>query len=232
LLTGKKVPSAAGDLKLNTAMDVDLQAGYVKLTGLSLNTLGTSVSGDIDAKDVNGKKSSVAGKLNVTSPDLSALLKAYGQADLPVDVKNLNAVANIGGTAQKFRLDPINATGTVSGAAVPQGSSDVKLSTKADVDLNNDTLAMSDLSFSALGLNATGNLNATAIRKEPKASGKLSVQEFNLRQLLTTLGKADKLPLMADSSTLNKVAITSAFNQQSTKFRDKRPSHVPPHVST
>ena len=79
-------------------MNVDLAAGYAKLSGLKLDTLGTSVTGDIDAKNINAKDSSVAGKLNITSPDVSALLKAYGQAELPVGVSNLNATANIAGS--------------------------------------------------------------------------------------------------------------------------------------
>ncbi|MGQ0656480.1 MAG: AsmA family protein [Chromatiales bacterium] len=212
LATGKPVPNAAGDLKLNTAMNVDLKAGYAQLKGLSLETLGTKVSGDVDARGINAKDSSVTGKLNVSSPDVSALLKAYGQADLPVQVSNLNAVANISGSAQKFRLDPINASATVTGAALPAGANDFKLNTKADVDLGKDTLSMSDLSFAALGLNATGSVNAIGLRTDPKLSGKLNVGQFNLRQLLTTLGKADKLPVMADPDALSKVAITSAFN--------------------
>jgi AsmA protein len=211
LLTGKSVPNAAGDLKLSTAMNVDLAAGYAKLSGLQLNTMGTSVTGDIDAKNINAKDSSVAGKLNITSPDVSALLKAYGQAELPVGVSNLSAVANIAGTAQKFRLDPINATARVSGPSVPQGASDVKLSSRADVDLAADTLNMSEFAVSALGLNATGAVNASALRTSPKLSGKLSVAEFNLRQFLKTLGKESALPVMADSNTLTKVAITSGF---------------------
>lgn len=211
LITGKPVPGAAGDLKLSTAMNVDLAAGYAKLSGLQLNTMGTSVTGDIDAKNINAKDSSVAGKLNITSPDVSALLKAYGQAELPVGVSNLSAVANIAGTAQKFRLDPINATARVSGPAVPQGASDVKLSARADVDLGADTLNMSEFAVSALGLNATGAVNATALRTDPKLSGRLSVAEFNLRQFLKTLGKENTLPVMADPSTLTKVAVTSAF---------------------
>ncbi|MEZ5445097.1 MAG: AsmA family protein [Gammaproteobacteria bacterium] len=215
LLTGKPVPSAAGDLKLSTAMNVDLAAGYAKLSGLQLDTMGTSVTGDIDAKNINAKDSSVAGKLNVTSPDVSALLKAYGQAELPVGVSNLNAVANIAGTAQRFRLDPINATARVSGPAVPQGASDVKLSSRADVDLGADTLNMSEFAVSALGLNATGAVNATALRTDPKLSGKLSVAEFNLRQFMKTLGKENALPAMADANTLTKVAVTSAFTGSS-----------------
>lgn len=211
LATGKPVPSPTGDLKLNTAMNVDLKAGYAKLSDLSLETFGTKVSGDVDAKNINAKDSSVTGNLNVTSPDVSALLKAYGQADLPVGVSNLVAAANVSGTAQRFRLDPISASATVTGAALPPGANDFKLNTKADVDLGKDTLSMSDLNFAALGLNATGNVNATSIRKEPAFNGKLNIGAFNLRQLLTTLGKADKLPVMADPNTLTKVAVNSAF---------------------
>lgn len=211
LITGKPVPGAAGDLKLSTAMNVDLAAGYAKLSGLQLDTMGSSVTGDIDAKNINAKDSSVAGKLNITSPDVSALLKAYGLAELPVGVSNLNAVATIAGTAQKFRLDPVNATARVSGPGVPQGASDVKLSSRADVDLGADTLNMSEFAVSALGLNATGAVNATALRTDPKLSGKLSVAEFNLRQFLETLGKENALPAMADANTLTRVAVSSAF---------------------
>lgn len=211
LLTGKPVPAAAGDLKLSTAMNVDLAAGYARLSGLQLDTMGTSVTGDVDAKNINAKDSSVTGKLNITSPDVSALLKAYGLGELPVGVTNLNAMANIAGTAQRFRLDPINATARVSGPAVPQGASDVKLSSRADVDLGADTLNMSEFAVSALGLNATGAVNATALRTDPKLSGRLSVAEFNLRQLLKTLGKENTLPQMADATTLTKVAVTSGF---------------------
>lgn len=204
-LTGKPAKGGAEALKLAAAFDVDLKSGVARVSGLSAQTVDSDIKGDLDARNIKGKDSTVAGKLSLTSADLSALLAAYGQAQLPVQLRNVTGAATVSGTAQKFRLDPISLTANVAGEKLPKGDNPFKLSTRADVDMDKQTLATSDLSVEALGLNARGNLAASGILKEPRYNGTLKVAAFNLRQLLVQLGQT--LPQMADPQALTQVAM-------------------------
>ena len=206
VLTGKPAPATKAPLKINTALDVNLKGGTIKLSDLVLSTLGTELKGGLDARNIQAKDSSVSGKLDLTSDDVNALLKAYGMTAPAAEIKNLKLATTISGTAQHFKLEPISLTASASGPMVPKGGADIKLSSRADVDLAKQTLALADLNVQGLGLSAKGNINASEIKsKAPKVSGHLSVPPFNLRQLLGQLNIA--LPEMADPNSLTKVAV-------------------------
>ena len=206
VLTGRPAPSTKAPLKINTALDANLKAGTIKLSDLVLTTLGTELKGSLDARNIQSKNSSVNGKLDLTSNDVNALLKAYGMTPPAADIKNLKLATAVSGTAEHFKLEPISVTASASGPMVPKGGADIKLSSRADVDLAKQTLALADLNVQGLGLSAKGDIKATEIKsKAPKVSGHLSVPPFNLRQLMGQLNIA--LPKMADPKALTKVGV-------------------------
>ena len=205
VLTGRPATGKAAELDLNTAFNVDLKAGVAKVSELNVRTAGTDVKGNVDAANIGGKNSSVAGSVNLASTDLSAVLAAYGVAELPVQMRNVSGSANISGTAQKFKLEPIALAANIAGGKLPAGDHPFKVSTSAAVDMDKQTLALSNLAIDGLGVNARGNLSASGIREEPRYSGAFKVAAFNLRQLLEQLGQT--LPVMADPNALTQVAI-------------------------
>ncbi len=210
VLTGRPAPEGAAPLKISTVLDADMQAGSIQLSDLTLSTTGTEVKGALQAKNIEARdKSSVSGRFTVQSADVTALLKTYGQPAPAVDIKNLNAAAAVSGTAQHFKLEPVTLSATASGGQLPKGANDIKISTQADVDMDKETLGMSELSVQGLGLNARGRVSASDIRKAPKYNGALSVAAFDLRQLLQNLNVT--LPVMADPKALTQVAVDTAF---------------------
>jgi AsmA protein len=210
VLTGKPAPAGSAPLKISTVLDADMKAGSIQLSDLALSTTGTELKGALQAKNVQSKdKSSVSGQFTVQSADVTALLKTYGQSAPAVDIKNLNAAATVSGTAQHFKLEPVTLSATASGGQLPKGANDIKIGTHADVDMEKQTLSMSDLVVQGLGLSAKGQVAASGIRTEPKFNGALSVAAFDLRQLLQNLNVT--LPVMADPKALTQVAVDTAF---------------------
>ncbi|HTT07434.1 MAG TPA: AsmA family protein [Gammaproteobacteria bacterium] len=210
VLTGKPAPAGTAPLKISTVLDADMKAGSIQLSDLTVSTIGTEMKGGLQAKNIQDKdKSSVNGQFTVQSADVTALLKTYGQPAPAVDIKNLNAAAAISGTAQHFKLEPVTLSATASGGQLPKGANDIKIDTRADVDMEKETLNMSDLSVQGLGLSAKGKVDASDIKKAPKYNGALSVAAFDLRQLLQNLNVT--LPAMADPKALTQVAVDTAF---------------------
>lgn len=209
VLTGKPAPAGAAPLKISTALNADMKAGSIQLSDLALSTLGTELKGGLQAKNIRARDSTVSGQFTVQSADVTALLKTYGQPAPAVDIKNLNAAATVSGTAQHFKLEPVTLSATASGGQLPKGANEIKFNTHADVDMEKQTLNMSDFVMQGLGLNAKGKMDASDIVKEPKYSGTMSVAAFNLRQLLQNLNVT--LPEMADPKALTQVAVDTAF---------------------
>ena len=86
----------------------------------------------------------------VSEPSLSTQISLTGTALYDLD-------------NQLYELQPLNITGTLSGASVPGGSTELGLSTKVVLDLDEDLLTMRDFTLTTLDAQFNANINGLRI---------------------------------------------------------------------
>lgn len=96
------------------------------------------------------------------------------------------------------------------GAALPVPELDLKLASDIAVDLAADSMTVSKLELETLGLNLLGEIAGTAITTAPQFSGRLRLEPFSPRNLLTRLGQP--VPETADKGVLGKLTVDTAFS--------------------
>ena len=87
--------------------------------------------------------------------------------------------------------------------------STVSLKIRFSADLARDRLEIASLALSADELNLSANLRAQQIRKAPRASGRIEIAPFNLRNLMNKLGI---VYTSADKRALAKVSLKTDFS--------------------
>ena len=94
------------------------------------------------------------------------------------------------------------------GVAVPDDAP-AKIKFTAGLDQGKDTLDLTGLAVSALGLDLTGEVHAVGLSGQPSVKGRLALAECNPRQLAVRLGQP--LPASADPAALTKLQLAAAF---------------------
>src|SRR5690606_10394240 len=99
----------------------------------------------------------------------------------------LGVTANVAGTVLydvdngRYELEPLDLDATLRGPSVPNGSAAMKLTTALTVNLDDDTLSLRDLQFSALDTQVTAGVEATRISTEtPGVNANLNVRGDDL----------------------------------------------------
>ena len=104
-----------------------------------------------------------------------------------------------------YTLTDMKLTLDAKGKILPNGQA--KLTVMANpvmVNLKEQTLQVSALDVSTLGMGITGNVNGKSIMGDkPQFNGKIDIAEFNAREVIKSLGQPE--PQMADSKALTKV---------------------------
>ncbi len=75
ILKGKNIPSGKTELTFNTNVDIDLDNETATISDLRLNALGTQLTADIQAADVQSSEPSVEGKFVLEGKDIANLFK-------------------------------------------------------------------------------------------------------------------------------------------------------------
>lgn len=81
----------------------------------------------------------------------------------------LSALVNLSGTIvydldnERYDIDPLTLTSTLTGASVPGGSTDIAMTTAASIDFAQDSLFLRDFSLSALDARVNANINGAGI---------------------------------------------------------------------
>lgn len=205
-----KISGDATGFALNASFDADADAGTARLSDLEGRILGVAISGNLSATNTNTDNPGVSGQLDVSGDDLGSLLAVAGQEDLSRNLKSLQASANLSGTRQSLKLEPVKARATVAGDALPEGPVDIKLDATAAANLAEETLNVPQLTVQGLGLDVQGSVNASGIMSQPAYNGSLKVAPFNLRKLMQQL--ALEVPETADKKVLTKVAIDTQYS--------------------
>lgn len=149
--------------------------------------------------------------------DVSTAELKYGE---PVDISlgfhavsdkpALDAAVSLAGIityatdGQQFTVAPLDAEAVIKSSNIPGGETSARLSVRVDADLDENTVALSGFTLSALDATAAGNLRAQHIdTPTPAIAATLDVQGADLGQLLKVAGiepLAAQLARLADRS--------------------------------
>jgi len=199
---------------VKTDFDVDTTKGNINLPSLSAKGLGLTVDGKIVATNFNSKK-----ELALKGEDLTAVLTAFDQGALAGVLKKISVNIGVKGTSSDINMSPLNIKATVAGKDIPNSPVDLTMSANAKMNLDKQTLSVSNMKLNGLGLDLKANINATQIKDKPAFSGDMAITEFNLRQFMKQMKQ--EVPVTADKKVLTKVALKTKFSGSSSSLEFK-----------
>ena len=127
--------------------------------------------------------------------------------DLPEIAGELSSAITLDSGLTQLKLDSLRLEVSASGDDLPGGEIAASLRGNPRVDLQNLALDWPDLVLETLGLRAELALQGRQTDGGPEAEGQLSVEEFNLRDLM---GRLDlEAPDTADPDVLTRVALSA-----------------------
>jgi AsmA protein len=117
----------------------------------------------------------------------------------------LTAIVQAKPDGSQFNLSDLNLSLDAKGDTLPGGKAQLALTANQfQLDLKAQTLALSGLKLSTLGVDIQGELQGKSIMAEqPQFTGKMAIAEFNAREVIQQLGQ--KAPEMADASAMTRV---------------------------
>jgi len=151
----------------NFSWDDQASGSHYAVTGLSLQTGAVTGKDPVDIEldaDVSASQPAVSGHIGL-------------RATLDMDID-----------AQKFSTRGLKLETDLSGDAFPNGKLQASLSGDIALDQAKHTLGVNKLALAVLGLQVSGELQATRLNEEPAFNGTLKVGEFSPRELLAQLG--------------------------------------------
>ena len=151
---------------VNTAFDANLQTGNITVPELEVRALGTSISGNVTARNTNTDTPVLQGRLNANGPDLPLMMAIAGQVS--------------GG-----RESPL----FIYGRQLRNVSSKrFDINAPFDVDMAAGNINLNGLDASLLGFTLNGNLQARNFEAaNGTMSGRLTVTGRNLREVLNAI---------------------------------------------
>ena len=155
--------------QVSATVDADPGRGDVDLSGLSANLLGAVINGEVKARNLHSGTPGYQGELNARGPDLPTLMQVIGQLQGGGD-------AALAGYGRKLADIPAKA---------------FRVTTVFDADLKRGDISVPALSLEALGVNATGELDARDMNsRKGRVDGNLNVKGKRIAGLLTALDQA------------------------------------------
>ncbi len=212
---GRKLASVSTkSFHVNTVFDADLKSGDMSVPVLSLQALGISATGALEARDMGARKGTLEGNLNVKGNRLAGLLNALGQPGLAETLQSVEIDTRAQGKRSAISLEPMTVKAMFAGADIPGTETAMTLNANTRIDLEKETLSLDDLSLLGLGLETSGQVEFTGIFDKPTAAGRLQAAPFNLRQLAQRVGQ--KLPATADEEVFSRVSWSGSFDLSDT----------------
>ena len=217
---GKRLSKAPNkNFDISAKFNVDMKKGNINLPSLSVKALGLTANGKIIANDFNSKNGQIDGQLSLTGEKLSAILDAFDQGALGGVLKKITVDIGIKGSSGDISLSPLNFKATVAGKDIPNSPVDLTLVANTKMNLDKQTLSVSNLQLSGLGLDLKANINVTQIKDKPAYTGDMAVTEFNLRKFMKQMKQ--KVPVTADKKVLRKVALNTKISGTSSSLNLK-----------
>ena len=132
-----------------------------------------------------------------------------GKPELASQVK-LSAVVALAESLKQVTVSDLKLDVDAQGESLPGGRVRADLGAQAALDLDKQTLSLTDLVVNAMGLSLRGQAQGTGIGGDkPQLAGTLKIDEFVPRDVLRTLGQ--KLPEVSDATVLGKADAAFAF---------------------
>jgi AsmA protein len=208
---GKRL-SKAPKKNFNVAVkfNADMKKGNINLSSLSAKGLGLTLDGKMVATDFNSKNGQIDGQLALKGEDLSAILTAFDQGALAGVLKKISVDIGVKGTSSDINLSPFNIKATFAGKDIPNSPVDLTMSANIKMNMDKQTLSVSNMRLNGLGLDLKANINATQIKDKPVFNGDVAITEFNLRQFMKQMKQ--EVPVTADKKVLTKVALKTNFS--------------------
>ncbi|MGR8949262.1 MAG: AsmA family protein [Gammaproteobacteria bacterium] len=90
LMRGQKLPGGKANITTNAVVNIDLDKGIASVRGLNLEGLGTKLTGDINATDIESERPGANGKIDINGEDIALIFKVL---EMPV-AEQLGKVKN------------------------------------------------------------------------------------------------------------------------------------------
>jgi AsmA protein len=186
----------------------------VKLTNATITWTDASTSQQYTINNFNlttgsltpGKASTIDMSFDLTS--IKPQLKARVSLDS-------NVMLDLG--KQLYTLTDLNFTINAEGDGLPFPKTDIVLTSDIVANMEKQTVTLSQLAVQIQDLLINGDVKASKIlSNSPDIAGSLTLNPLNLRQLANKL--AIELPIMADSSTLELIKLTTNFTASNKRF--------------
>ena len=187
---GEKLSKASNkNFEVNTEFDADLASGNINVPALSLKTLGLSVDGHLQANDINSNKGNIDGKLSLQGEKLSSVLAALGQHGLAKNLRTISVDVGVKGNRSDIKMSPLKAEAIFSGKQVPNSPAKVTLNADTLINLDKQTISISKMAVTGLGLDVKGDMNVSQFLSEtPSVKGKLDAKGKDLGLIFKLLG--------------------------------------------
>lgn len=209
-LYGKKLADRApGPFEVAAEFDGDLKSGTVSIPVLSAQALGVTLAGELDAKNMQSRRGSVSGALEISGAELAPLLRSFDQAELAQVLRAVKFNANIAGTRASVALRPLTMEAVFAGEGIPNSPATIVMDADAALELDADAAILKRVSLQGLGLALSGATTARKLSSEPVFNGRFELQPFNLRQVAGQLQQP--LPLVKDREAFGRVALSGRF---------------------
>lgn len=209
------VSKVLAELSIPT-IDLNLAENQIALPEMTLNLQNTA-GADLPLASINNQISLQKLSFNLEQmllqiSQVKLVTQAKGKVDFAIaDLDNTVQLDNFSFAVESQQLQTKLISNTsAKGPALPAGLENAKLNANITADLAEQTLAVQNLDLAALNLAVKGSVKGSQIIDAPQINTQLSLAQFNLKQLLTTLGI--ELPAMADANRLQKVAADLAVD--------------------
>ncbi|MCK5498883.1 MAG: hypothetical protein KAI77_06760, partial [Gammaproteobacteria bacterium] len=179
---GEKLSKASNkNFEVNTEFDADFASGNINVPAMSVKTLGVKVDGHLQANDINSNKGNIDGKLLLQGEKLSSVLVALGQHGLAKNLRTISVDVGVKGNRSDIKMSPLKAEAVFSGKQVPNSPAKVTLNADTLINLDKQTISISKMAVTGLGLDVKGDMNVSQFLSEtPGVKGKLDAKGKDL----------------------------------------------------
>ena len=195
---------------INAPFDIDMKSGNIDVSGIDASFLGFTLNGSLQARNFQAPDGTMGGRITLSGKNLESLLKALDRSDLAEVVQSVTLETAVDGTRENLSMSPFTLDLTLDGPDIPNGPVTLALNTSMSLNLEDETVATSDLSLAGLGLDLGGNLNATNILDNPGINGQIRIAPFNLRRFMQQINQP--LPVTSDGTVFRSLALSSNFS--------------------
>lgn len=214
-------PEAKAHVTLSSQVMVDMEKQQYALSDLSFTTIAEGKALPFTQADI-ALDANVQADLNeqlVSITDLVLAAKANNDKQ-SIDAK-LSAVVNSNLATQQTVIDGLKLNADIADPALPGEKAKLELTSKVTADMKQETVTLSALALQLQELMLEADIKASNILNDKLGFvGSVNVKPFSLRKLASDMNI--ELPTMADSSTLETVALKSELEGSANHINAKQ----------